>query len=328
MKIAVVICGMAWAVAAPAQTDWRFAHPDADFRLSANLQAVLKSPAVAKALQQVGDQPDSQQKAQMQFAMGLLSTIDRIAISARQTGATPGKDSDALILVSGSFDAKTVQGFFPSSGTTQARQVGAGTVLIGQGASFTQALRRMSQGAAAAAGDGLEQSDIWIAGGPGLLKAASQAPPAFQSLRGFSVGLNFGDVPELNMLLSAADAAGAAEVLAGFHELMSKAIEAPETAALLEKALDMRQEGAQIHFRLVATPGLMQAAQSQAASSGPLPASLQPLLGMLGLSGAGTSAGAPAPANGGKIVIYGLDDGPHEVKPQPRTSPVVTLPGR
>jgi hypothetical protein len=73
-----------------------------------------------------------------------------------------------------------------------------------------------------------------------------------------------------------------------------------------------------LHF--VVPPELIafgqQMAQQQAAASGGLPAQLLPLLGTLGLGRAPAAAApAPPPQNGGKIVIYGLDDGPKEIPP-------------
>ena len=71
-----------------------------------------------------------------------------------------------------------------------------------------------------------------------------------------------------------------------------------------------------MRLHLLVPPEMMQFAQSQAAS-GSFAAQLQPLMGMLGLPGSSSAAPAkapPPPDNGGKILIYGLDDGPREVK--------------
>ncbi len=323
---AVVLAAFSALSPVQAQTDWRFAHPDADLRLSVNLQALMKSPLVQQALRQA-EQQAGPNGAQVQMILGLLASVDRIAVSARQApGAAPNAKPDALELVSGSFDPKSILGFFPPGGITRVQPVGPRSILIGEGPAFTQAVERLGRPAGTRTPDEFEQSDIWISGGPGLMKSAGQAPPAFRSLRAFSLGLSLGAAPELNMVLQAADTAGATELLAGIHELMAKSIPAPQ-AAMLEQALQMVQDGPRVRFHFMTPPELIQAAQEQAAS-GSLPPQLQGLLGIFGMGGGASAAAPQPPANGGKIMIYGLDGGPREVQPQEHTPAVVTLPGK
>src|SRR5689334_22735156 len=122
----VLVLGLACVSWAQSPADWRFAHPDPDLRLSVNLQALLKSAAVANAIRQASAQAPPEQVAKIQEILGVLSSIERISVSARQK--TP-KDSDALVLVTGNFDPKWLQEFFPSKGTSQVRQVGPHAVL-------------------------------------------------------------------------------------------------------------------------------------------------------------------------------------------------------
>jgi len=274
------IFGLVLAGLAQAQADWRFAHPDADVRMSVNVQAVLKAPAVTEILRQK-DQP-----AQVQTILALLSSVDRISISARQTG----QDQDVLALVTGSFDPSLIQPLFPSNGSGQVKQVGPHAILIGEGVSFTQAVQRMTGAAAAGSSDELERSDVWIAG------KMAQAPPAFQAMQAFSFGLNLGDSPEMNVVVDATDSAGAVQALIVLREILRP----------LGPALEAKQDGPKVRLHFLLPPEMLRFAQAQAAS-GSFGSQLQPLMGMLGL------AGTP-PANGGKIMIYGLDEGPREVK--------------
>lgn len=331
-RTGLLILGLACLSRAQSPADWRFAHPDADLRVSINLQSVLRSPAVTNAILQASLQAPKEQTAKIQEILGILGSIERISVSARQKTA---KDSDALVLVTGTFDPKWLQEFFPSKGTSQVRQVGPRSVLMGEGASFTQAARRMAGPAVAAPGE-LEQSDIWIEAGPGILKQqqSQQTPPAFRNIQALSLGMNLTESPEINLILRASDAASAQQLLTGIQGMMALAIPSPKDATLLTRALQMRQEGDRIRLHFVAPPELMQMAQAQAAS-GALAEQLQPLLGLLGVSGgAAPAAGARptppepqvvVPDTGGKIIIYGLENGPREVKQGPSPA-VVKLP--
>ena len=341
-RIATVFIGA--ALAAQAQTDWRFSHPDADFRASVNLQALMKSPVVQQALKQV-EEKGGQNANQVKFAVNLLSSIDRVSISAKQkpgavkpaANASPAADADVLILISGSFDPQTIKALVPANGNMQIQVAGQNSLLIGERASLNGAVARLGSKASGPAFGELEQSDLWFWGGPGLFKTTAQPPPEFKSLRGFSMGMNLTESPEANLILTAANTAGASEILTAVHELIQKSADSPEKMALLDKALTTTQEGSQVRFRWVTPPELMQAmkaAQEQAASGqlgGEVPPQLQGLLSLFGVGG-GPAAAAPAaaqpkpPANGGKIVIYGLEDGPHEVKPQDKPPSVVKLP--
>src|SRR5579871_6325046 len=119
--VRLLIFGLTACVAS-AQVDWRFAHPNADLRVNVNLQAVLKSPAVAEMVKKAQAGPKDQ-AAQMQFVMGLLSSVDRVSISARQLGAK-AKEPDVLVLIAGRFDPASLQSMFPSTGTSHVKQVG------------------------------------------------------------------------------------------------------------------------------------------------------------------------------------------------------------
>ncbi len=220
-----------------------------------------------------------EQPAQLQLVLGLLSSVDRISISYRQTSSAPlaSKDSDVLVLVTGSFDPSSIQSFFPSKGASQVRQVGPHAILIGEGASFAQAVLRMVSEAPAGPSDELEQSDIWIAASPAVMDSQqmASAPPAFKAMRTFFFGMNLGDSPEMNVVLSAADADGGGQILNALREM----------AGPLGPALEGKLDGAKVRLHFPLPPEMMRFAQAQAAS-GSLAQQLQPLMGMLGLAAA------------------------------------------
>ena len=330
------ICTLALAQAPPSPVpvspavDWRFAHPDAGMKMSLNLQAILNSPVIAKAIQQSKSQAKNN-AMQIELVLAMLKTVDRISLSVRQKAAHVGKaaaDMDVLVQLTGAFDPQLIAGFFPSAGSAKVKVVGPHTLLIGDGDSFTRAAERIAAGAPAPAGP-MEQSDIWLSASPSFLAQQASGvnqplPPLFQSLREVSMGLNLGDVSEINMLLNAADSTSATEILKTFQDAIGQMALANPMAGTAAKALIMRQDGSTVRLHFVVPPELMALGQQlalQQAASGGLPAQLMPLLGTFGLGGPASSgkpptsaiAPEPPPQNGGKIVIYGLDDGPKEL---------------
>lgn len=300
--------------------DWRFAQPNADVKLSVNLQALLKSDAVAKAIEQ-GKAQAKGNAAQVEMALAMLRTIDRVSVSARQKAPN---DMDVLAEVTGSFDPQLIAGMFPSAGKSQVKVIGPHTILIGEGDSFTQALARMNGPAApAVSDDAAGSSDIWIEGDAAMLaqQSGQPVPPMLKGLRGFALGLTLSDAPVVNLVLSAADEAGAASMLKTLQALTPLLAAAPNTAAVT-KALSLTQDGSKLRMHMVVPPEMLAMLQQQATSAangGTLPAQLAPLLGSFGLGGAASSPKPPVraaeapPQNGGKIMIYGLDDGTKEL---------------
>src|SRR5579863_146209 len=326
---------------APPPADWRFAHPGADMKIGLNLQAILNSPSVVKAIEQ-GKEKAKDSAMQVQLVLAMLKTIDRISVSVNQktspttkpapdkTAADAASDMDVLVQVTGSFDSQLIAGFFPSTGTAKVKVVGPHTILIGEGDSFAKAAERMASGAPVH-GDELEQNDIWISASSGFIakQAGASAPllqggPAqanpLEGLLAFSLGLNLGEAPEINLLVTAKDTAAAGDMLKAFQNGVGQAGQINPLAGDAAKALNMKQDGSRIRVHYVVPPELLAMAQQLAqeqASSGALPQQMAPLLGMLGMGGAASSAKpaasantpAPPPQNDGKVKIYGLDDG-------------------
>jgi hypothetical protein len=319
-------CALAPAQTAP-ETDWRFAHPDAGVKMSINLQALLNSPAVAKAIEQSKAQAKGN-AMQVELVLAILRQMDRVSVSARQK--TPN-DMDVLVQVTGSFDPQVIAGFFPSTGPSKVKVVGPHAILIGEGDSFAQAAERMAAAPASGPAGDLEQSDVWMFVSSHFLAqqaaasgaaGATQMPPVFKGLDDLSVGINFGDAPEINVLLTGIDEASAGEMLKTFQMSVGQLAQLNPMASAAAKALSMQQNGSKIRMHYVVPPELVAMAQQQAAS-GDFAAQLAPLFGNLGIGGFGGPAAAkkpagaitaePPPQNGGKIKIYGLDDGPKEV---------------
>jgi hypothetical protein len=199
------------------------------------------------------------------------------------------------------------------------------TLLIGEGDSFAAAEGRLS--GPAVLGDELEGSDLWVSMGSDFLarqikQQAGQAMP-LPGMRGISMGLTLGtgEAPEVNMLLTAIDEAGAGEILKTLQTAMGQVALTTPTAGAAAKALSLKQDGAKIQVHYVIPPEMMALGQQlarQQAASGALPSQLAPLLGMFGMGGAGKSPNTPAqaPPTDGVIKIYGLDGGPKVIQPK------------
>ncbi len=125
---------------------------------------------------------------------------------------------------------------------------------------------------------------------------------------------------------SMASESGAAKLLALMNLGMAQGAQMPEAKELLG-ATKLTQQGSQIQFRFSAPAAVLAAnlakAQGLRASAG---SALPPgLLGMMGIQPSASPAATPAtpvaspepqaapPEKPGKIMIYGLDDGPREV---------------
>jgi hypothetical protein len=312
--------------ASPSGSDWRFAHPDADMKMSISVQALLKSDAIAKAIEQ-GKAQAKDNALQIQMAEAMLRSVDRISVSARQKAPN---DMDVLAVITGSFDPQLIAGMFPSTGKGQVKVVGEHTILIGEGDSFTQAVARMAGPAALGSGDELDRSDIWIQVSAAMLaqQSGQQGAPLLKDLRGISLGVTLSETPVVDVVLTASDAAGAATLL-GTFQAMTPLLAASPAGATAAKALNLTQDGSRLRMHLKVPPELVAMLQQQASASatsssngGGFPAQLAPLLGSFGIGGAaapspklaaGPAAPPPPAKNDGKIKIYGLDDGPKEL---------------
>jgi hypothetical protein len=323
--LALGFCAFALAQSpAPASqpVDLRFAQPDADVKMSLNVQAFLNSPTVAKAIADGGARAQGNANAmQIQLVLALLKTVDRVSLSVRQK---EGKDMDVLAQLTGSFDPQLIAGMFPSAGSSKVKVVGPHTLLIGDGDSFVAAAARLE--GPPLQDDELETSDFWISIGADFLtrqmRQQTGQAMSFPAMRGISLGLNWkGDAPEINTLLTAVDEAGASNLLKTLQAGMALAAQSNPAAGGALKSFSLTQDGAKVRMHYVIPPEMIALGQQlarQQAASGAVPAQLMPLLGIFGLGGDATPPSAPArpSQNGGVIKIYGLDGGTKVIQPK------------
>jgi hypothetical protein len=316
----------------PAKVDWRFAHPKPDLLLSINVGKIVHSPLLAQSLQESFNMTNDVDRAKIDLILKMVGTVDRVQVSLRSTQVK--NDPEFLVLVTGNLDAMVRQILTQQSkgSTVVSREIASNAILFGKGALIDQAVKRMSGTTSPFIATELSSSDLWVAGDTGLLQSSTNGPlpPGVDSLKRFSLGLNFRDPVELNMNLSMLNEDGAGKLVAMYNLLTAQAVQTPESAELV-KAAKVDQKGSEIHFRFSAPLAMLQSQVKSATGgagaggldlgAGRLPA----LMGVLGMTPPASSPGvkatsvsAPAPApsapqNPGKIMIYGLDDGPREV---------------
>jgi len=316
------------AIAQSSSVDWRFAQPDADVKMTVDVQALLKCDAVTKAIEQFKAQAKDN-AAQIELGLTIARSIDRIAVSARQPSEN---NTDALVLVSGSFDPALITGFFPKTGKSKVKAIGPHSILIGEGDSFDGAVERMSGATSATVADP-DPSDIWVeVSGALIAKQAGQSGgpefPILKDLRNLGIGLKLNDPPELNIALTAANEGASGELANTIQQAILAAPLAFPQLGSAGKGLSVKQDGSSVRVHFVVPPELLAMAQQQASSAN-LPPQLAPIFSAFGMGDKSAAqpsaeqrkaAQAPQPVqpkNDGKVRIFGLDGGPKEI-PAPK----------
>ena len=229
------------------------------------------------------------------------------------------------------------------------RQIASNAILFGKAAGIEQAMRRMSGASAPFIANELSSSDLWIAGDTGLLRSTANTalhaggplPAGLDSLKRFALGANFRDPVQLNLNLSMLNEDDARKLLAMYQLLVAQARSQTPEAEELARATKVDVQGSEVHFRFSASVSLLQSQLMKAGmaagaagdlGSGALPA-LMSRFGMGPAAQPAATSAAPAPAGmrpavvptvseiappvtpqkPGKIMIYGLEDGPREV---------------
>ncbi len=333
------------AVAKPldlSKVDWRFAHPKPDVLLSFNLGNIVRSPFLRESVEQSFNMTSDADRAKLDAILKMVGSVDRVQISL--AAAPPKADGpDFLILITGNLDpfVRLMLTQQSKDTTVVSREIAANAILFGKAAAIDLAAQRMSGATAPFIADELSSSDLWIAGDTRLLKSASgmstsPLPPGLNTIKRFALGLNFRDPVQLNANLSMLNEDEAKKMLAMYQLLAAQAADTPDSAELV-KAAKVYVQGAEVHFRFSASLSMLQGQMKKsgvgaaAASADVRAGALATLMSRFGMGPASGSSSAPqaassiapsiappavqqaAPPPSGKIMIYGLDDGPREV---------------
>jgi len=292
---------------------------------------MLRAPMVAEAMKSA---PGAMQ-AQTTLALKMLQGIEKIQLSIRQAQGTQpsrsqgsgSKDAEMLVLITGQIDP-TLRQAIDQQGTANAmtaRQIAPNVLLLGKNAQLESATKRMEEAPLTGELDGLSESDIWIGGDTAMVASmgnSASGMPGVDSLKRFSLGIDVGDPFGLSVNLMSANDAGADQLLSLYNlAVAANSSKTPAEFAPLLDRIRVEKHGSEIQFRFSAPVAMIQTAfaKSQAlqnlGSTTALPAGLSGLLvGAHGGPATGSSATSfPHPEQPGKIMIYGLDEGPREV---------------
>lgn len=295
---------------APSQ-DWRFAHPGATLVGGFRIKAMLDSPLVNNLIAQAtANDPNS--AAMVGMAKGALGGLSEVRFSVRDMGK--GKNPDVLALVTGVMDDTAAAAL--AQGKTTVHRIDANTLLVGEGPSLADALARMSKPAVGLQARALDRSkalagnDLWIAG---TLPALPMTIPMLDSLRSLALGISAQNDLRIEIGLEMASPKMA-------EDLVSSARRSQTQQPALGAALQSEVDGSTARFRFVMEGDqVIQAVQQAIANKG----AGSPLAAILGQAPGLPQFAVSDPAASSKpkrdtVIIYGLEGGPREIKPEPR----------
>ena len=321
------------------KVDWRFAHPKPDVLLSVNLGNIVRSPYLRESLEQSFNMSSDPDRAKLDAILKMVGSVDRVQISLTGAPKTEVKsDPDYLILITGNLDpfVRLMLTQQSKDNTVVSREIAPNAILFGKAAAVDLAAQRMSGATAPFIADELSSSDLWIAGDTRLLRSASGMspnglPPGLDTIKRFALGLNFRDPVQLNANLSMLNEDEAKKMLTMYQLLAAKAADSPDSAELV-KAVKASVQGAEVHFRFSASLSMLQGQMKKsgigaaAASDDVRAGALATLMSRFGMGPSSAPQATPSiapvapaaaprvvPPPPGKIMIYGLDDGPREV---------------
>jgi len=290
----------------PAQ-DWRFAHPGATLIGGLRVKAILDSPLVNTLISQATAK-DPSSGLVVGMIKGSLGGVSEVRFSVRDMGK--GKDPDVLALVTGSLDDTAAAAW---QGKASIHRIDANTFLIGQGQSIADAVSRLGKPATALQarafdrGKALANDDLWIAG---TLPEMPMTIPMLDSVRGLALGISAQDDLRVELDLDTASAKAA-------EDLVSSARKARTQQPALGAALQSEAEGSTAKFRFVMEGKQLLQAVQQAIENNQAPSPLAAFLGQPSAATVPAFREDPKPKRD-TIRIYGLDEGPREIKSEPR----------
>jgi hypothetical protein len=294
MRFLVLIGALASSLFA--QTDWRFAHPDATLVGGLRPQAVLDSPFLASALAEATKKEPSAAMA-LGMAKGLLGGVTEVRFSVQDNG---GKEPDVLALVSGRLDDAFMRSMAQDKAKWQ--RIDANTVLMGNGASLEKAAARMRSAGTALQSrvldgvDTLAGYDFWLAGN---IPESPMTAGLKMNLKGIAFGINVHDALQLELAARTATAAQAEALLKSAHE--AETSQAPQFRGMLQSFV----EGTTARFRVNVPKEIVLQAMEQRQASAVASASASPRPTPI--------APASAAPTRKTIIIDGLDNGPKEI---------------
>jgi hypothetical protein len=294
---------------APTQ-DWRFAHPGATLVGGFRVKAMLDSPLVNSLIAQATVKNPSA-GPMLGLMKAALGGVTEVRFSVRDMGK--GKDPDVLALVTGALDDAAVNALMQGKTKTGVHRIDANTLLVGEGQSVDDAMDRLGKPAVGLQARALTHikdlanNDLWISG---ALPAMPMTIPVLDSLRGISLGISAQADLRIEIALETPSPKIAEDMVIAARRSQAQQ---PGLGAALQTEVD----GSTARFRFVMEGNQVLQAVQQAMESQSAPSALS---GFLGQSPVVFKSNEPPKSDTPKrdtIVIYGLEDGPREIKNSP-----------
>ncbi|MCU0246941.1 MAG: hypothetical protein MUC42_10220 [Bryobacter sp.] len=325
----------------PAQPDWRFAHPQADFVAGVNMKRFVESPLWDSMQKEVkGTLPP-----ELLGMVDSLKEIDEVWISGLSRDRNvKTKQEDGIVIVRGRLTPQRVKEWLKQPGFTvrnhrsvellevqEKSKAGksmsvalfdANTMLLGEDASLRGAIDRMLSNSATPANPifarGAEMAaanDFWLIGvsspkslGPEDADFLKQGPLA--DLRSFAMGVSVRDNMNMNFSLNFRTPASAKQLGDGLQTLIGMAVQNAKDPAVAQKflrTLAMDQQGSTLKMSLSIPRAELEQAMEQARSSF-----------RTGPQVAAQNAAPPPEPERGTVRIYGAIGGTKEIPYSPK----------
>jgi hypothetical protein len=284
--------------------DWRFAHPGATLVGGVRVTGLLQSPILNSLIEQ-NTAKDPTSAAMVAAIRTALSGVSEIRFSVEDNGTS---QPDVLAMITGHLDDAAAASL--AQGKATLRRIDPDHLLIGEGSSLDDAVRRLNEPPVKLESRAVEKArpmanyDVWLAG---ALPETPITASLSEMLKGLALGMSLGNDFKLEVALDTASAKMA-------EDLVSKAIETQkQQQQAIGGTLNAMVDGATARFRFEMEGSRVAQAIQDAIAKGGLPQ----VSGLVPPQ-ASQPAAAPKEPERKTVIIYGLDNGPKEVDPGAR----------
>ena len=303
--------------------DWRFADPGAQLIGGVEVHALLNSPLVKAALDQVAAKMGNA-APMMQMTLGTLSGVSQVyfSVTTRHANAGQQQEPETIMMIRGTLDDAVARAFLQGAGAAARSQppqpnmemsrVDANTILVASPALLSAAVRRIQRPSPAQPAPLLarartlsEGNDFWIGGSlPDIPAVALIAG----GIKGLALGLSLQNDLRLQLAVDMPTAETAQQMAAQVRKSMD---ETRQNKNSPDMKVETKVEGTTL--RIAASMDgaqVLQVLTERLKDGLPAPGAL---LGGGPTKSVSTPSQPPAPQRPRSVKIYGLDDGPKEV---------------
>jgi hypothetical protein len=274
--------------------DLRFAHPQPDMIVGINVSSLLKSRITRTILEELASR-QGLNGTDLGAMLEAVGDVDQICVSV--------KGADYLLMLTGRLNS-IPDGSRPGQNVRFLRVAGD-KILAGSEASLADATRRMAD--PARIGTRMQRilavsegSDFWVSGTPAALTAYQQNMSRTSGVTHFGVGLSLNADLRMNIVLDTISAEVA-------QHMATTAQQHPEPNTTVSVA------GRSVRMNIILDEATLKTGMANV-FAGPFGKQLVPMLASVRSLSKPAAAAQPTTAPSNKVMIFGLEDGPKEVK--------------